>query len=440
MNNRNYPKVLIFGQSFNLKTGGGITKANLFKNWPFDKIAVATPEIDPTGAGCCKIYYRIGNEETERPWPFSLIQPKYLSRPVYLENSDEQKKTKNFGLKKSKYNPVFKQVFNFLLHFFGIYYFIFRLRISDRFLAWLDEYNPDIIYTQLAKLEYMKFINDLLELRKIPVVIHIMDDWPAIINQPGLFSIYWGYIINKSFRKCLDNASLLMSICKAMSDEYIKKYNKEFLPFHNTIDWNKWEPSCKKDYTITGSFKILYAGRIGRGISKSVYAIIKAVKYLTDNGLNIEFQLQTTPGNLGRLTTDNFRFLKINPFLPYKDLPGKFSSVDLLVLPMDFNKHNLSFIHLSMPTKVPEYMASGTPIFVFAHESTALYKYALNSKWAFTCCKNKIHSIAQVIEKIYKDMDARKTVASTALKIVRANHDSEIVRNKFRKALLKCLQ
>jgi hypothetical protein len=36
-----FPKVLIFGQPFNNKHGGGITLSNLFSGWDKDKIAVA---------------------------------------------------------------------------------------------------------------------------------------------------------------------------------------------------------------------------------------------------------------------------------------------------------------------------------------------------------------------------------------------------------------
>jgi len=40
--NRNYPKTLILNSPFNNKTGGGITMSNLFRDWPKDRLALAS--------------------------------------------------------------------------------------------------------------------------------------------------------------------------------------------------------------------------------------------------------------------------------------------------------------------------------------------------------------------------------------------------------------
>ena len=89
-----------------------------------------------------------------------------------------------------------------------------------------------------------------------------------------------------------------------------------------------------------------------------------------------------------------------------------------------------------MPTKVPEYMASGTPILVFAHKTTALYKYAKETEWAYTVSDNNINSIAEAIERIYKDELLRKTLNKKAINIVKTNHDANIIRKKFKETLL----
>jgi len=56
-----YPKVLIVGQYFNIRSGGGITMTNLFKDWDKENIAVAAESIvDPNFAACNK-YYQLGS-------------------------------------------------------------------------------------------------------------------------------------------------------------------------------------------------------------------------------------------------------------------------------------------------------------------------------------------------------------------------------------------
>jgi hypothetical protein len=52
-----------------------------------------------------------------------------------------------------------------------------------------------------------------------------------------------------------------------MSDEYHKRYNKNFIPFHNPIDAGVWQNHTKKNYKLSAqNSKILYSGRIGPGI------------------------------------------------------------------------------------------------------------------------------------------------------------------------------
>lgn len=53
-----YPKVLIICQTFNYTSGSGITKANLLKEWPVDRIAAATFEKVVENV-ICKNYFKL---------------------------------------------------------------------------------------------------------------------------------------------------------------------------------------------------------------------------------------------------------------------------------------------------------------------------------------------------------------------------------------------
>ena len=56
-----YPKVLVVGNTFHTKSGGGITMSNLFKGWPVNKLAAATYMMSISEADICQIYYQLGN-------------------------------------------------------------------------------------------------------------------------------------------------------------------------------------------------------------------------------------------------------------------------------------------------------------------------------------------------------------------------------------------
>ncbi len=433
-----YPKILIIGQDFNLTTGGGITLSALFKEWPGNCIAVANPRIEIETVERCEKTYRLGYSERKRPWPFNIGQRRIRSGAVEIKKetnrkSDHQENGGEGGSLKPVVNMAYK-----IIHFSGLYPFIYRMKVSEEFLQWVKEYDPDIIYTQLSSIDYMQFVTKLVKKTKLPLAIHIMDDWPATLEQPGLLFYYWKRRIDRMFRSLLNYSHVRMSICSQMSEEYFDRYKLDFIPFHNTVDVGKWFGVAKSNWGWEQRFTILYAGRIGRGTSESILTVAQAVEKLAEQGLRVTFQLQTKelPQKFA-VAVKHLKHTVKNDFIDYEKLPEKFSSVDLLILPMDFDQYNLKFIRLSMPTKVPEYLASGTPVLVFAPGETALAKYASDSKWGYVVSENCVDALAASIKHLYDHIELREKLGRTGMKMVLKNHDAAKVRKDFRYELIK---
>ena len=267
-----YPKILIIGQTFNKNSGGGITISNLFYGWPKDSLAVASnvnlySDLDNS---VCEQYYQLGYNHKLHPFPLNLFLPRIKCGSFVLKNKRDLDAEQRDHIATGKYKKTYKYLYSFL-RYFGIYNILYKLKITPDFKEWVTAYNPDIIYSQLSTLELIRFVADMHEQFNKPIVLHIMDDWPNAIHKPELFFSYWKKVIDREFRKLLDKSSVLMSICESMSEEYKMRYNKDFIPFHNPIEIGNWLPYSKNDWTIKGKFTILYAGRIGRGIKKSIY-------------------------------------------------------------------------------------------------------------------------------------------------------------------------
>jgi glycosyltransferase involved in cell wall biosynthesis len=262
----------------------------------------------------------------------------------------------------------------------------------------------------------------------------MMDDWPLIITGKGLFKKYWQKKIDKEFRKLLDQTSVLMSISHEMAREYKIRYNKDFITFHNSIDIEFWKQHQRKNYELGENPTILYAGRIGLGIESSLELIIKAIEMVNEElKMSLKFILQTQekPKWIGK-----YKSVVHKSFVSYNDLPKVFAESDFLLLPYDFSEESVKYIKLSMPTKAPEYMVSGTPIIIFAPEVTAIVKYANEEKWAEVITENKISKIAESIKKLVRDKELRQRIAQNAIKTAEKNHNSTDVRNQFKKVII----
>jgi glycosyltransferase involved in cell wall biosynthesis len=431
-----YPKILIIGQSFNKKSGGGVTISNLFTGWPKDRIAVAsnTNLSSDLDTSVCSTYYQLAYNNKLHPFPLSIILPA-IKCGVLETGNTAVPATGPHKARTGKYKMVY-QVLLGILNFFGLYNVFYKLKITPDFAGWLKEYNPDIIYTQLASLELIRFVDDLQAHTKKPVAIHIMDDWPLTINKPGLLYTYWQNVIDKEFRKLMDKTAILMSISDAMSEEYKLRYGKDFIPFHNPIDINYWKPKTQKDYAVKDKFTILYAGRIGFGIESSIADIAAAVNSIVKTNPNIVFEIQTAD------TEALHKFVRVNDNIKwmqpvaYSALPQKFAHADLLLLPQDFDAKSVQFLKYSFPTKVSEYMISGTPILVYGDERTGLTKYALKEKWAYVVTENNIEVLTRAIQELINDEQMRKQLAATAQTIAVAREDAVMVKENFRKAFV----
>lgn len=431
-----YPKILIIGQSFNKNTGGGVTMSNLFTGWPKNNISVASNSnlLNSIDTSVCDTYFQLGYNGKLHPFPLSIILPKIQTGILPISNSSSHT---------DKVQPVkggsYKFIYKFLsatMHFFGVYNLFYKLKITKEFRQWLLAWNPDVIYTQLASLELIRFVSQLEKEFNKPIAIHMMDDWPVTINKPGIFYAYWQRIIDKEFRQLLKKTTVFQSISDAMSEEYTRRYGKNSIPFHNPIDINFWKPGKIKNYEVKEQFTILYAGRIGFGIANTISDIATAVNEISKTNSKIVFEIQTGDVEpLNKLVTFNKNVQWVKP-INYNQLPDKFSNADILLLPQDFDKKSIDFLRYSFPTKVSEYMISGTPVLVYGDVQTGLTKYAIKNKWAYVVTEPKIEKLVNAINDLFNDINLRKQLGTLAQSIALEKEDANIVKNNFRKSFI----
>jgi len=427
-------KVLIINQPFNNDTGGGITLTNLFAGWERDKLAVACSgyllkdNIDTT---VCNNYYQLGNKEYKWIFPFNYIQGRYTSGVMKFD----KKKIQNLTVPKSKFRiKLIMNVFYPVLEYLGLIHTISKTKMSKEFCKWLDDFNPDVIYAQSSSLDGIIFCREIYSYLKKPLIFHMMDDWPTIISSKGPLKKYWQNKIDREFRILLDKASLLMSISYFMAYEYKIRYGKDFITFHNPINIDFWQKNQRNNYELNDNPTILYAGRIGLGISNSLELVARAIKRVNEElKISLKFILQTHEKPLWVNKYDNVVY---NSFVSYNDLPKVFSEADFLLLPYDFSEISIKYIKYSMPTKAPEYMVSGTPIIIFAPEVTAVAKYAMEYNWAKVITDDDVSEISGAIKQLIQNKDLREQIAQNAIAIAEKNHNSVTVTNQFKKAIL----
>jgi glycosyltransferase involved in cell wall biosynthesis len=436
----NYPKVLIFGAPFNSFSGGGITLTNLFKGWPKEKIAVSSTGhvLQGVSTDVCEVFYLLGRDEQRWIFPFRLFQKSFPSGLM----SFKKKQNLTFGSPKiSIRRMLVDKLFYPFIHWVGLFHCLSEISFSQNFKKWLDDFKPDILYLQVSSREEILFAIQIYDYLKIPAVIHMMDDWPSTISRNGLFKKYWKTKIDKEFHKLLDRMDLYLSISDAMSSEYKKRYDRNFIPFHNPIDISIYNEIKRKRPVNGDVFKIAYLGRIGVANKHSIFSFANAISQHKNNSCRVELEL-FTPGVNYRDTQSiaGLENIKILPPVNHEDVPALLTQYDLLLLPLDFTKLGFKYSQYSIPTKASEYMISGTPIVIFAPKETAISKFCSEHECGYCITENNEKNIHDGMDFLINNVEYREKISRKAVNLATDFFDGNKVRKEFQQLLINILK
>jgi len=436
--NQTLPKVLIYGATFQKIGGGGITLNTLFGDWPSERLFMLNDRFAETSEVHFAQYYQMGHLENKSFIHKLGFKTGNKSRAIII-NKNKLKETitfQGYSLFKSNIYFKLKELFISILNLLGIYELFFQQIVSNELIQWIKKIQPDIIYFQPSTIQNIKFINELHNITGIPYAIHVMDNFLEINTHAKEINGTSILLVKEFINELIQKANLCLGICEEMSTQYSNRFNRVFYSFQHAVDNKLWF----RNYVVRRDpepFVILYAGRIGMGTINSLFLLANSIDNCNrDYESNFEFQIQTTspvPELLKKLS--NYNCVKIHNAVPYNSLPDRYTEADLLVLPMDFDRESLTYIKYSMPTKVPEYLVSGVPIFVLAHQITALYKYAKSENWAFINATENSNDIENLLVEIRNNYNKRVEVSEIAKSVGINNHDINIVRNSFQQLI-----
>ena len=432
-----YCKVLIFGQTFNDKYGGGITLTNLFKGWPREKIAVADTGhmMYDISTEVCDTYYQLGIEEFKWRFPFVFFQRKFPSGLKSINDKSQKTSVQN---KPGFRHTIVNNVFYPALRWSGLFHCVSNIEMSSKFKNWISDFNPDVLYIQAATRETVLFATQLVDYLRIPAAIHFMDDWPSTISSKGLFKDFWKAKIDEELKILLNRVVLHLSISDSMSEEYKKRYGKDFKAFHNPIDTELWLPYTKKNFSIEKeNVKILCSGRIGHnGIGESLVEVASAIDTMNGNKLNIKLHIQTPAIDKGiHDQLSKFSCVFFNQIAEYSQIPKIFSDADILLLANDFNHEAIKYLKYSMPTKASEYMISGAPILVYTPEQAAVSGFFSKNGCGLCVSRQNKEEIIKAITYLIDKEDYRKEISGKSVQLARDKFDASKVRKQFHSLL-----
>jgi glycosyltransferase involved in cell wall biosynthesis len=431
------PRVLIFGQSFNSNTGGGVTLSNLFQDWPKEKLAVTVTShaIDNVNVSYCNKYYFLGSNENSWIFPFKYFQRTMPSGELEIT---QYTKDETIPAKPSLRSRFVDNIFYPILYWTGLFHVLSKISLTDDIKKWVDDFDPEVLYLQVSTRDSLHFGIALAKYLKVPVVLHQMDDWLNSVSHGGLGGSYWKRKINDEFQQLVDLSTLCLSISDQMGEEYQRRFGKKFKTYHNPVDLSFWDSGDQAIKLNPNGLTVLYAGRTGFGIGSSLKTFAQAIDEIRrEHNIPIEFFIQTAEplSWISEFEGTHYRAL-----VPYSTLPQLFRGSDFLLLPCDFSAKSVEFLRYSMPTKAPEYMISGAVTVLLAPEETAVYKYGDSQQWALTIGKDDVELVKKELMRLIRDQELRREISERAVFLAKKNHDSHTIREKFASEFTRILR
>jgi glycosyltransferase involved in cell wall biosynthesis len=430
-----HPRVLfVTPHAFNHQTGGGVTFTNLFRGWP--KAALATVHNDPipTTDDVCDRYYCLGRAELDVWRPIRLA-----ADAMGIGGVRDVTTAPSSGASTSKSPAPPPGWMRRARAALGAGELPRQAALSPALEAWIADFQPEVLYTILGGNGFMDLVEAIRRRFDLPMVAHMMDDWPSVAHRKGILAPAQRRGTERRLRAAMAVAARRLSICDAMSDAFAARYGAPFQAIQNAVDITLWRALARTDSAASPNGDLLYVGSImPHAQLGALIECCAAVARLRQSGRAVTLTIAAPEFQISSVRP----LLEIDPAIiiapPITDDAAFFrriAAADALLLPVNFDADSVAFIRHSMPTKVPAYLFSGTPILVYGPAEVAQTRYAREASWGLVVDQPDKDTLAHGIARILDDGVLRERLRVTAQHLAAERHDIARVGAEFRTVL-----
>jgi hypothetical protein len=389
-----YPKVLIVSEiPFCLGNGMGITLSTFFKGWPKENLI--------------QLY--------ASTWRFELRNDVY-NRKINVSVT---------GHKGRRYIIPFMLGLNSAWR--GYY--------SERWLKKrLGNWRPDMVYSFVFFVSTLKYADWVSSKLECPHMLSISDIIPEELGSTDKDTI-------DTIKGIFSRGRVRLAISQEMQEELQKQYDIDFEVLHN---------GAAEELFLSPETKPLSSGRLTirflGGIDKyrhfnAIEDVVEAVKEY--NRIKGPILFEIFGG--AECWKDNILSLINGKEIVFGGAPSLtegyelLKTADLLVIPVTFDKSVFDSIRLSFPTKLPEYLASGTPTLIYGPRGTATTEYCIKNNLGILQTERSVSNLVNLFAKIVTDRNSFRQKALRDQAFIRENCSAVTVRTHFYNFIKKTL-
>jgi glycosyltransferase involved in cell wall biosynthesis len=296
-------------------------------------------------------------------------------------------------------------------------------------------FRPQVIYTMLGSNLMLSLVLDMYAQHRVPIVPHMMDDWPATLYRRSLFRPLLRGRLERELRSVLSASPARLTIGEEMAAEYARRYGGPFEPFMNAVEreWLVWsEPESIEGRRL----RFTYVGGLHLNRWQSLREIGAAIADLRSEGLEAELVVHTQP-----------RFAAESKLLELPDVVRVMGSLDpsqvapalrmsdVLVHVESFDDQSRAYTRYSVSTKIPECMGAARPILAYGPDELASVSYVASSGAGIAVGRRDPVALRNAVRKLLTSRDLRRDLGARGFEVARRQHDASTQRERFREVL-----
>ncbi|HYH60700.1 MAG TPA: FkbM family methyltransferase, partial [Solirubrobacterales bacterium] len=315
-----------------------------------------------------------------------------------------------------------------------------RVLSAEDVLAEIASFDPELLYYRPTIDQHPRLhelATQLLDRNPLPLVTHLMDDWPARLTaeDPAL-----GRKADRDLRSVLARSAKLLSISEKMSRVYADRYGMPFEPIANGVDIRRYAEARAAAAPVRRQRQevvLRYCGALARDMTfQTIVDVARAVDSLQDE-LPVAFEVYTMPmwredfeqeiSGLKGTTTANGVF--------GDKFPGLLAEADILVLGYNFDPETERYVALSVPNKLPEYLASGAAILAVGPTEANGIEVVQSAELACCVTKRDPGELVGAIRRLVSDTAYREGLAARGEAWAAERLDVDRVAGRFQSIL-----
>jgi hypothetical protein len=203
------------------------------------------------------------------------------------------------------------------------------------------------------------------------LVLYVMDDWQG---HHECHQLPYTARRRRLLSEIVQRANVRYAVSREMAAHYEETFGKSWTVVHNGVRHDSHSNAA------SGAAKprqVLLAGDVNVFRFDAVIAFAEAIeRHNRRNGESIEFTMMGEVAEQHRASLSALQAVRMLSRRSHAECLDAMKTADLLYLPLAFAKKSARISHYSLPTKLPEYLATGKSVFFHAPRESAVFRVA----------------------------------------------------------------